>query len=46
MNDAMQGQDVLQSYGNETYSRLLSIHKAYDPRGFFSDRQGGFKFTT
>ncbi|KAG8409112.1 hypothetical protein J3459_017770 [Metarhizium acridum] len=46
MNDAMEGQDVLQSYGNETFSRLFSIHKAYDPQGFFSNRQGGFKFTT
>ncbi|OAA34241.1 FAD-binding, type 2 [Metarhizium rileyi] len=46
MNDAMQGQDVLRSYGNETYARLSSIREAYDPQNFFSDRQAGFKFTT
>ncbi|KAK2616288.1 hypothetical protein QQS21_000722 [Conoideocrella luteorostrata] len=45
MNDAMEGQDVLRSYGNETYARLLSTHEAYDPHGFFAERQGGFKFT-
>lgn len=46
MNDAMDGQDVLRSYGNKTFSRLLSIHEEYDPHGLFSERQGGFKFTT
>lgn len=45
MNDAMDGQDVLQSYGEATYSRLQSIHEAYDPNGLFSERQGGFKFS-
>lgn len=44
MNDAMDGQEVLRSYGNATYDKLVGVHEAYDPRGFFSDRQGGFKF--
>ncbi|PVH82788.1 FAD-binding domain-containing protein [Cadophora sp. DSE1049] len=43
MNDAMADQKVLQGYGNETYARLKSIQKAYDPIGFFPSRTGGFK---
>ncbi|UNI20885.1 hypothetical protein JDV02_006934 [Purpureocillium takamizusanense] len=46
MNDAMHGQDVLRSYGNATYDRLKATHEAYDPEGFFAERQGGFKFSS
>ncbi|KAM4057732.1 FAD binding domain-containing protein [Hirsutella rhossiliensis] len=46
MNDAMADQNVLQSYGDGTYQRLKAIHQDYDPDGFFSTRQGGFKFST
>ncbi|ODA80710.1 hypothetical protein RJ55_03669 [Drechmeria coniospora] len=44
MNDAMYDQDVLRSYGSENYARLRSTHEVYDQQGFFSKRQGGFKF--
>ncbi|KAH9218626.1 hypothetical protein DL95DRAFT_423351 [Leptodontidium sp. 2 PMI_412] len=43
MNDAMTDQKVLQGYGNETFERLKSVQKAYDPIGFFPARTGGFK---
>ncbi|KAH7370611.1 hypothetical protein BKA65DRAFT_445597 [Rhexocercosporidium sp. MPI-PUGE-AT-0058] len=43
MNDAMTDQKVLQGYGNETFARLRSVQKAYDPIGFFPSRTGGFK---
>ncbi|KAJ6437126.1 FAD-binding, type 2 [Purpureocillium lavendulum] len=46
MNDAMYDQDVLRSYGNTTYDRLKATHDAYDPEGFLSTRQGGFKFSS
>ncbi|RDA86080.1 hypothetical protein CP532_1136, partial [Ophiocordyceps camponoti-leonardi (nom. inval.)] len=44
MNQASHDQRVLQSYGDATYQRLKAIHKAYDPQGLFSKRQGGFRF--
>lgn len=43
MNNAMYRQDVLRSYGNATSRRLEAIRRRYDPTGFFSRRQGGFK---
>ncbi|KAL2066453.1 hypothetical protein VTL71DRAFT_2524 [Oculimacula yallundae] len=43
MNDAMAGQDVLRGYGNETFERLRSVQRAYDPIGFFPERTGGLK---
>ncbi|KAI9172775.1 FAD-binding, type 2 [Paramyrothecium foliicola] len=46
MNDAIKGQKVLESYGQETYLRLKDIHERYDPEGLLSTRQGGFTFET
>lgn len=43
MNDAMDGQPVLESYGPENFQRLKKAKEAYDPTGFFTTRQGGFK---
>ncbi|CZS99976.1 uncharacterized protein RCO7_01711 [Rhynchosporium graminicola] len=43
MNDAMADQKVLQGYGDETFERLKSVQRAYDPMGFFPSRTGGFK---
>lgn len=45
MNDALAGQSVLKSYGQTNWERLQAVHKAYDPKGLLSTRQGGFKFT-
>lgn len=44
MNDATNDQDVLGSYGAESYNKLKAVHEAYDPTGFFSLRQNGWKF--
>jgi hypothetical protein len=44
MNDAHVSQDVLSSYGEETYQRLQSIHEKYDPAGMLASRQQGFSF--
>lgn len=44
MNDATYDQDVLGSYGAESYNKLKAVHEAYDPTGFFSLRQNGWKF--
>jgi len=44
MNDAQAGEHVLQSYGDRNYHRLKEIQEKYDPKGFFLNRQGGFKF--
>ena len=46
MNDGMYDQAVLQSYGNATYQQLKQVQQNRDPNGFFSQRQGGFKFAT
>ena len=43
MNDAAPYQDVYSSYGQKNLARLQSIKKQYDPTGFFTHRQGGFK---
>lgn len=43
MNDAAPDQDVYSSYGPASLARLKSIKKVYDPTGFFTNRQGGFK---
>lgn len=43
MNDAMYDQQVLQGYGADTYQRLKTVQKEYDPIGFFPGRTGGFK---
>ncbi|KAF2229605.1 FAD-binding domain-containing protein [Viridothelium virens] len=45
-NDGMYDQQVLQSFGNSTYQQLKTIQQRQDPNGFFSQRQGGFKFST
>lgn len=45
MNDALDTDPVLESYGAETYARLRAIQRAYDPDGFMATRQGGFSFT-
>lgn len=44
MNDALDTEPVLESYGLDTYTRLRSIQHAYDPDGFLATRQGGFSF--
>jgi FAD/FMN-containing dehydrogenase len=46
MNDAIEGQKVLESYGEDTYQRLKGIADSYDPEGLFSTRQNGFTFST
>lgn len=43
MNDALNSQDVYESYGSESVERLLAAKKSYDPNGFFSSRQGGWR---
>lgn len=43
MNDAAPDQDVYSSYGTANLARLQAIKRAYDPKGFFTTRQGGFK---
>nr|POE75157.1 putative fad-linked oxidoreductase [Quercus suber]POE94764.1 putative fad-linked oxidoreductase [Quercus suber] len=43
MNDAAPDQDVYGSYPPANLARLQAIKKAYDPTGFFTQRQGGFK---
>lgn len=43
LNDAAPNQDVYTSYGSANLQRLQKIKKAYDPTGFFTERQGGFK---
>ncbi|KAH7329642.1 hypothetical protein B0I35DRAFT_448658 [Stachybotrys elegans] len=46
MNDAINDQKVLESYGDATYQRLKDISESYDPEGMFRTRQGGFTFST
>ncbi|RCI16020.1 hypothetical protein L249_1970 [Ophiocordyceps polyrhachis-furcata BCC 54312] len=43
MNEAMDDQPVLQSYGHETHMALKVFQQRYDPTGLLSTRQGGFK---
>ena len=43
MNDAAPDQSIYASYGSANLARLQSIKAAYDPTGFFTNRQGGFK---
>jgi hypothetical protein len=43
MNDAAPDQDPYSSYGETNLQRLVTIKKQYDPTGFFTERQGGFK---
>lgn len=43
MNDAAPYQDVYSSYGTTNLQRLQANKQAYDPTGFFTNRQGGFK---
>ncbi|GIZ49729.1 hypothetical protein CKM354_001275600 [Cercospora kikuchii] len=43
MNDAAPNQDVYSSYGAESLARLQAAKRQYDPSGFFTNRQGGFK---
>ena len=45
-NDGMFDQKVYQSFGNSTYQQLKTIQQRRDPKGFFSQRQGGFKFSS
>lgn len=44
MNDALDTQPVLKSYGEQTRARLMAIQSAYDSEGFFMDRQNGPAF--
>ena len=44
MNDALDTQPVLKSYGEQNRARLMSIQSEYDPHGFFMDRQNGPAF--
>lgn len=43
MNDAAPDQDVYSSYGPESLRKLKAAKAKYDPTGFFTNRQGGFK---
>jgi len=43
MNDAAPYQDPYTSYGPTNLARLKAAKAAYDPTGFFTNRQGGFK---
>lgn len=43
LNDVAPDQDVYSSYAPANLVRLQTIKKAYDPNGFFTTRQGGFK---
>jgi len=43
MNDAAPYQDVYSSYGSKNLARLQAVKRAYDPSGFLTTRQGGFK---
>ncbi|KAL8664740.1 MAG: hypothetical protein Q9168_007844 [Polycauliona sp. 1 TL-2023] len=44
LNDALPGQKVLRSYGAESFARMQSVSKKYDPRGMFQTQvPGGFK---
>ncbi|TQV91185.1 FAD-binding, type 2 [Cordyceps javanica] len=44
MNDALDTQPVLQSYGEQNRARLMAIQSAYDPHGFLMTRQNGPAF--
>lgn len=43
MNDAAPDQDVYSSYGTDSLEKLKQVKQKYDPTGFFTTRQGGFK---
>jgi len=43
LNDAAPYQDVYTSYGTANLARMKAVKKAYDPTGFLTTRQGGFK---
>ncbi|RMY87589.1 hypothetical protein D0861_05260 [Hortaea werneckii] len=43
MNDAAPNQDVYSSYGQDNLQKLQATKQKYDPSGFFTNRQGGFK---
>ena len=45
LNDAMYDQKPVQSYGNKTFQKLKEIQQERDPKGLFSKRTGGFKYT-
>ena len=43
LNDAAPDQDVYSSYGSTNLAKLKAVKKRYDPSGFLTTRQGGFK---
>lgn len=43
MNDAAPNQDPYASYGAKNLAKLKAAKQKYDPNGFFTTRQGGFK---
>ncbi|USW57786.1 Putative berberine/berberine, FAD-binding domain, PCMH-type, FAD-binding, type PCMH, subdomain 2 [Septoria linicola] len=43
MNDVAPDQDPYSSYPPENLARLKAAKQKYDPTGFFTNRQGGFK---
>ena len=43
MNDVAPDQDPYTGYGATNLARLKAAKQAYDPTGFFTNRQGGFK---
>ncbi|RFU29823.1 hypothetical protein B7463_g6515, partial [Scytalidium lignicola] len=45
MNDAAPYQDVYASYGWKNLAKLKAVKAVYDPNGFFTNRQGGFKLS-
>lgn len=44
MNDALDSQQVLKSYGADNHARLMAAQSAYDAHGFFMQRQNGPTF--
>lgn len=44
LNDAMDDQRPLESYGRENFERLKSIQRRYDPEEVLQSRTGGFKY--
>ena len=43
LNDVAPNQDVYSSYGQTNLQRLKEVKQKYDPNGFLTTRQGGFK---
>lgn len=46
LNDVAPNQDPYTSFGPDNLARLKRVKQSYDPKGFFTTRQGGFKLPT